>query len=148
MDPFDANRVALLCADCIIFVNDFRPGSSSTPPTGQGKKFCLYGRSGANSSGLGSGHQSTSPRAVGSSPSPSVGDHYQVGGSGDKGKVTRARIKSMVKELVTGEAQQLSGIESQNGRIDTPTHFSECLQVGIIRALGCCDERSLIGLNI
>ena len=133
MDPFDANRIALRCTDSIIFVNDFRPGPNSTPPSGQGKKLYLYGQSAINSSGFGSENQNCSPRSGSFSISPPGGDNYPDGVVGDKRKVTGARIKNMVKELVTGEIQQIPGGESLHGRVDTLTHLSDCVQVGTYR---------------
>ena len=124
IDPFDANRIALRCADGIILVNDFQPGTNSNPPAGQGSRLHLLGQS--NLAVYGSGSQGNSPRASNSSFSSIGNDGYPDSTPTDKGKATRARIKSMVKELVTGEAQHVGG-DTLNGRFGS--QFSECIQV-------------------
>ena len=129
MDPFNANRIVLQCTDSIILVSDFQPGGNSTPPIGQGKRFYLLGQYLSSSPSFGSGNDSRSPRY--SSPSPSTGgnDSFQESGSGDRGKATRARIKNMVKELVTGENQATlmggRGSNPNNGELQ----LHECGQV-------------------
>ena len=125
LDPFDANRIALRCADGIILVNDFQPGSNSNPPSGQGRRLHLLTQS--NLTAYGPGSQTNSPRA--SNSSFSIGNDGNLDSTPtDKGKATRARIKSMVKELVTGEAQNTGG-DTLNGKFGSSLPFSECVQV-------------------
>ena len=100
MDPFDANRLALRCADGITLVNDFRPSSNSTPPSGQGKRLHLLGPSSSVSWGTASRSHSNSPRAANNSISSIGSENFSDSMSGDKGKVTRAKIKSMVKNQI------------------------------------------------
>ena len=128
MDPFDANRLALRCADGITLVNDFRPGSNSTPPSGQGKRLLLLGRSNSVPWGTTSRSHSNSPRAANTSISSIGNENFSDSMSADKGKVTRAKIKSMVKELVTGEAPHHPG-DASNGCFEGSINVSECLQV-------------------
>ena len=126
LDPFDANRIALRCADGIILVNDFQPGSNSQPPSGQGRRLQLLSQS--NLYFHGSGSPGSSPRASNSSFSSIGNDGYPDLTPSDKGKATRARIKSMVKELVTGETQSVGG-DTLSGRFGSSLPFSECVQV-------------------
>ena len=126
LDPFDANRIALRCADGIILVNDFQPGSNSQPPSGQGRRLQLLSQS--NFHFHGSGSPGNSPRASNSSFSSIGNDGYPDSTPSDKGKATRARIKSMVKELVTGETQSVGG-DTLSGRFGSSLPFSECVQV-------------------
>ena len=70
-----------------------------------------------------------SPRASSSSISSIGVESSPNGALGDRGKVTRARIKNMVKELVTGE-QHIGG-DSFNDKFDGSTNLSECVQVCI-----------------
>ena len=132
LDPFDANRIALRCADGIILVNDFQPGSNSNPPSGQGRRLHLLSPS--SPSIYGAGSQGNSPRASNSSFSSIGNDGYIDSTPTDKGKATRARIKSMVKELVTGEAQNTGG-DTLNGKFGSSLPFSECVQVTTINKL-------------
>ena len=131
MDPFNANRLALRCADSIIFVNDFRPGSKSSPPSGQGQKFYFSGSLGSDCFGV-PGSQSPSPSGASSAGlgvSPIVTDHYHEASPGDKTKMARSRLKNMVKELVTGEPHQPNALECY-GRMDASA-LTDCLQVSL-----------------
>ena len=82
----------------------------------------------------GAGSQGNSPRASNSSFSSIGNDGYIDSTPTDKGKATRARIKSMVKELVTGEAQNTGG-DTLNGKFGSSLPFSECVQVTTINKL-------------
>ncbi|XP_074640587.1 WD repeat-containing protein 11-like isoform X2 [Tubulanus polymorphus] len=67
-DPFDANRVAFLGSDCVVFINDF---SLSKCPTSNGKKFYISSPSssgnngGSSSNSSNSVHKSTSKGSLG-----------------------------------------------------------------------------------
>ena len=131
MDPFNANRLALRCSDSIIFVNDFRPGSKSSPPSGQGQRFYFSASFASDPFGV-PGSQSPSPgggSSTGLGVSPVVADYYHEASPGDKTKVARSRLKNMVKELVTGEAHQPSALDSY-GRTDASA-LTDCLQVSL-----------------
>ena len=82
----------------------------------------------------GAGSQGNSPRASNSSFSSIGNDGYIDSTPNDKGKATRARIKSMVKELVTGETQNTGG-DTLNGKFGSSLPFSECVQVTSINKL-------------
>ena len=133
LDPFDANGLALRCSDSIILVRDFKPASKGgSPPNGQGRKLYLSGDASSFSDNLTAtylhGNQSPSPRGAagssshGSSPGGNAADYQDFGvGSSDKGKVTRAKLKNMVKELVTGEGLSLGQ--------DGTSALMDCIQV-------------------
>lgn len=98
IDPFDHSRIAFRCIECILFINDFDPNRMPTSP---GKKFYVMGSQFGQSS-AGSGSVTTTPSVE------------------DKSRVTRTRLKRMMKEFVTGEAGPIS---------DEAITLSDCLQV-------------------
>lgn len=105
-DPFDSSRMAFRCLECILFVEDF---NTKKVPGANGKKFYVLGPTrGSPNKEFGSGEGE---------------------GQTDKGKVARAKIKRIMKDLVMGEALSLSG-----GQEESLT-LSECIQVLYHRAV-------------
>ncbi|XP_063221643.1 WD repeat-containing protein 11-like [Bacillus rossius redtenbacheri] len=99
-DPFSASRMAFLCSDCILFVDDFMP---SKIPSSNGRKFYI-----------------SSPRiqpSVGSSRG-SMSNLTSVGL--EEKHRTKDRLRRLMKDLVVGETKP---------RPDDCMMVSECLQL-------------------
>ncbi|XP_046385283.1 WD repeat-containing protein 11-like [Ischnura elegans] len=99
-DPFDASRIAFLCQDCILFVDDFTP---LRVPSSNGRKFYI-----------------SSPRAVQQQQQQLANNNPNLTTCAEEKQGTRDRLRRLMRDLVVGETKP---------RPDDLMTASDCLQL-------------------
>ncbi|XP_034244567.1 WD repeat-containing protein 11-like [Thrips palmi] len=99
LNPFEANKIAFQCTDCILFVSDLSP---SKMPSSNGRKFYI-----------------SSPKQNSNSRSTSSGS-LMFGNASEEKHGTRDRLRRLMRDLVVGEVKP---------KADESVPVAECLQV-------------------
>lgn len=105
LNPFEANKMAFQCTDCILFVADLSP---SKVPSSNGRKFYI-----------------SSPKQNTSSRTPSSAN-LAVGGAVGEKHGTRDRLRRLMQDFVVGEVKP---------KAEESVAVTECLQVIYHRAI-------------
>lgn len=99
LNPFEANKIAFQCTDCILFVTDLSP---SKVPSSNGRKFYI-----------------SSPKQ-GSNARPANSGNHLFGGAVEEKNGARDRLRRLMRDLVVGEVKP---------KAEESVQVSECLQV-------------------